>query len=350
MDIAAFGLATAFGIGSSALIAALAEENEALTRRPDLIGCDYQPQLCAFAPDGTLDNLAGRVLALIAGALQDLSAQLAAQQIGWPRDARLVLLTPAPDHGLPAALAETISMQAEASLRAAGWVAPQAPALRLQGGAGGTARALQAAAQASLQASLQAGAGGPVLVVMADSHACRHRLNALLAAGSLFSKATPWGFVPGEAACAALILPDGQGARPGLLRVSAACEALEPVPEPLNQDSAHTGLTDAALAALEAHAARGGAAPARLLTDWNNSRYRAAEFSYTQLRLTGLLSPTCTEADHPVQRFGQCGAGWLAAVLAHLATVPPAETLILSGDEGGAARAALILSPPIPAG
>ena len=342
MDIAAFGLATAFGTGRSAITMALAEENEALTRRPDLIGGDYQPQLCAFAAKASLDSLTDRVLALIAGALHDLSAQLAAQQIGWPRDTRLVLLTPAPDVGLPAALADSLSMQAETSLRAAGWVAPQAPALRLQGGAGCTARALQAAAQAGL--------GAPVLVVMADSHACRHRLNALLAQGALFSKATPWGFVPGEAACAALILPDGQGARPGLLRVSAACEALEPVPEPLNQDSAHTGLTDAALAALEAHAARGGAAPARLLTDWNNSRYRAAEFSYTQLRLTGLLSPTCTEADHPVQRFGQCGAGWFAAVLAHLATVPPAETLVLSGDEGGAARAALILSPPIPAG
>lgn len=342
MNIAAFGLATAFGTGRSAITTALAEEKEALTRRPDLIGGDYQPQLCAFAPDGTLESLTDRVLALIAGALHDLSAQLAAQQIGWPRDTRLVLLTPAPDVGLPAALAETLSMQAETNLRAAGWVGAKAPALRLHGGAGCTARALQAAAQAGL--------AGPVLVVMADSHACRHRLNALLAAGALFSKATPWGFVPGEAACAALILPEGQGAQPATLRVTAACEAQEPVPEPLKQDSAHLGLTEAALAALEAHAARGLPAPARLLTDWNNSRYRAAEFSYTQLRLTGLLSPACTEADHPVQRFGQCGAGWFVAALAHLATVPPAETLILSGDEGGAARAALILSPLIPAG
>lgn len=341
MEIVAFGLSTAFGSGRDAIRAALAEGKEALTRRPDLIGSDYQRQLCAFAPEAKLNDLLGRVMALIASALHDLAAQLAMQQIGWPHDTGLVLLTPRSDAGLPAALAEAISAQAETNLRAAGWVGAQAPALRLQGGAGCTAHALQAA----VQASASAGDGRAMLVVMADSYACRHRVNALLATGALFSRATPWGFVPGEAACVALILPAVAGANSTVLRIGAACEAREPIPEHLNQDSAHIGMTEAALSALETCAAQSLPPPGHLLTDWNNSRYKAAEFSYTMLRLTGLLAPGCAEAEHPVQRFGQCGAAWFATVLGQIQLQENTPILGLSGDEASDQRSAIILVP-----
>ncbi|SOC04320.1 hypothetical protein SAMN05877809_103176 [Rhodobacter sp. JA431] len=58
IPLAAFGLATAFGSGLAPIKQALAEGNEPLYRRKDVIGSDYQGQLCAFAPNAGLAGVA----------------------------------------------------------------------------------------------------------------------------------------------------------------------------------------------------------------------------------------------------------------------------------------------------
>jgi hypothetical protein len=340
MDVIATGLCTAFGTGQAAIDAALAKEKEAMVLRPDFIGSDYRPQLCLFAPDAPLDGVAPRVTALVAEALADLAAQLAAGQIAWQPETALVLLTPGPDTGLTTETAQGLSDQTLAGLRNAGWVAPAAVAVALQGGAGSTVRALAAVAEFCA-------AGRPVLLIVADSHACRTRLEALLGARTLFSKENPWGFVPAEAASATLFLP-ALSAPPSQvrLRFTAIAEGLEPVPAHMNADSSYNGLSDAAIAALDQHARTGLGAPADVLTDWNNSRYRAAEFSYAVVRMTGQLDAGFAEADHPCQRFGQCGAGWLTAVLASPPPQGDGARLVLCGNEGDGTRGAFVLYRP----
>lgn len=164
----------------------------------------------------------------------------------------------------------------------------------------------------------------------------------MLESNALFSNANPWGFVPGEAACAALIRPGGAGIPP-VVQVSGFSDAMEPVPERLNQDSTYIGLTEAAIAALEAHARLGLAPPAHAFTDWNNSRYRASEFSYTLLRLAGLIQPGMDEAQHPTHRFGQCGAAGFTAAISALPSDPKFASLILCGNEADGIRGAFVL-------
>ena len=346
IPLAAFGLATAFGPGLAPIEQALAEGNEPLYRRKDLIGSDFTGQLCAFAPDADLAGVAVRVGAPIGAALHDLVAQMARADLTWPGNAALVALLPAADAGLAPEQAQALGRQVLEMLTASGWRGPQTPVQLLHGGAGTTALALALAAACAAQ-------GQPALLIAADSHACRDRLNALLAKGGLFSKATPWGFVPGEAACAALFAPRG-AAGTAQFWLTGWAEAQEPVPEPLAQDSTFTGLSDAALAALAQHAEFDLDPPAQVLTDWNNSRYRASEFSYAMVRLAGLLAAEGIEPDHPAHRFGQCGAGWLAAVLATLGAPAPhlapplaaGSTLILCGNAQDGTRGAFTLCSP----
>lgn len=338
MDITAIGLSTAFGTGVAAIQTALADDREAMMLRSDMIGTDFRPLLCVFAQDSPLAGVAERVIALIADALRDLSGHLAARKIGWPKDAALVLLTPGADIGFPEKASAELATLALSRLREAGWLAHDGQVRLVQGGAGTTAAALRAVAEFTA-------AGTPVFLVAADSHACRHRLGALLEENALFSNASKWGFIPGEAACAVLIEP-ARADRGCVARITGIAEATEPVPERAQKDSAHTGLSDAALGALQAHGRSGFALPGQVLTDWNNSRYRAAEFSYALVRLTGLLRPGFVEAEHPAMRFGQCGAAWFAAVMAWLATDGAGACLVLCGNETDGTRGAFVLCLP----
>jgi hypothetical protein len=331
--IVAFGLSTAFGPGAAAIWDARAAEREALTRRADLMGGDFTPQLCSFAPDVAMAGLTDRVLALVSQALADLSSQLAAQGFGWPSNTALVLLTPGPDIGVSPDTAVALANRVGGDLCQAKWCNPQNPMVSIQGGAGMTARALAHAVDLTSR-------GFAVLLITADSHACRIRLNALLDANALFCKKNPWGFVPGEAACASLMLPASAGVQPRAI-VTGFAEAQEPAPAHLGTDSAFTGMSEAALLALDRHGRAGHPAPAQLLTDWNNSRYRAAEFSYAMVRLSGLLGATAAEASHPTHQFGQCGAGWLAAVLGTQST---GSALVLSGNEADGTRGAFVIA------
>lgn len=335
LDIVAFGISTAFGQGQNAIQIALNNDREAMSLRPDIIGNDYRPQLCIFAPDAPLDTVTGRVSSLIAEALQDLTQSLARHQIGWPDDATLVLLTPGADVGFSASDATSLAHLMASRLQDAGWLGASGVPALIQGGAGSTVQALVAAA--GLVAS-----GRPVLLVTADSHCGRARMTALIESGALFSKENPWGFVPGEAACAALILPPSTDVPPAV-RITGCAEATEPVPERLNKDSTHIGMTDAALRALEAHAQKGLSPPAHMFTDWNNSRYRAAEFSYTFIRLNGLIQPDIQDLNHPAQRFGQCGAGWLGAILGAVPVDPDTSSLVVCANDADGIRGAFVL-------
>lgn len=335
MDIVALGIRTAFGTGHAAIAASLAQKREAMARRADIIGTDFRPQLCIFARQSPLQPVADRVMSLIADALHDLAANLTARGESWPPNAALVLLTPAEDIGFSAQHAAALPNLAKAQLCAAGWLANSAPMTSVQGGAGSTATALKAVA-----AFLDA--GSPVLFIAADSYACRERLNALLDANLLFSNDSKWGFVPGEAASAALIT--AETTRPPAARITGFAQAIEPVPERENRDSTHIGLSDAAVSALAIHQKSGFPAPKYVLTDWNNSRYRAAEFSYTLTRLTGLIDAKAEETAHPVHRFGQCGAAWFGTAIAALGAYERESALALSGNETDGDRSAFVIS------
>lgn len=340
LDMPVFGLATAFGAGEAPIAAARADRMRAFSTDGDFIGLDYRPQLRAFAGDAGLPGVEARVAALVSGALGDLGAQMQTAGASWPR-CGLVLLTPAAgpglDDGRAAALAEGVARM----LHGAGWFDPACGMVSVRSGAAGSAEALLAASRMAAQA--------PVLLVAADSHACRQRLNALNTARALFSGAMRWGFIPGEAAFAALCLPPSAERRGGL-RLHGCAQGTEPVPEHAGADSAFTGLSDAGHAA----AAQAGRPAGMVLSDWNNSRYRASELSYALLRLSERLTLPPPEPVFPALEFGHAGAAWLATACASLAP-GGGPALLLCGNDNDGTRAALVLeragqAMPEPAG
>ncbi len=338
--IAGCGLATAHGKGLAAVTAARQTGRLPFLRRSDFIGRDYRPQLCAFAPGAALDGFECRVHELIALALGDLADQLAAQQAGWGAS-DLVLLLPESDAGLAKSTVDRLAERTITELQHRAWIAAKGRAVVICGDAATTITALNSAAEL-------AASGRPVLLIAADSFACRARLNALSDADSLFSSDNPWGFVPGEAAIAALIVPP---ARPGAvaLRVEATADAVEPVPACVEGDSCFTGLSQAALNTLAKARDRGLSAPTSLLSDWNNSRYRASELSYALVRMSGLLARDGIDPEYPAMRLGHVGSGWLASVCATiLHGVGEADdlvrSLVLCSNERDGARAACVIS------
>lgn len=336
LDIAFFGLATACGAGLRAVEAARRGGLLPLSAAGDFFGNDYKPLLRAFAPDAGIDRAETRIHALIGVALRDLRQQLLAAGISWPRCA-LVVLTPAAGPGFDPERAETLSAGTAASLQGAGWCDPARGVVAIQAQAAGTAPALARAAELCRH--------GPVLLVAADSFACRDRLNALLARRALFDEQNKWGFIPGEAAVAALCTAPGQ-LRQAAARLHAVALTQEPVPESANADSAFTGLSEAAHAALDATGA--GVGVGRVVSDWNNSRYRASELSYALLRVGSRLTDADPEPVYPALEFGHTGAAWIGPVLAGPALSGRAA-LVLCGSDGGVDRAAFTLGPREPA-
>lgn len=287
MRIAGFGFASGFGPG----MAEVRPRDLPFRRRRDFIGADWKPQLCAFQKNAPLDDRHARLCALLDQALDDL---------GPVTDVTVLL-------GLPRGTAPAITPFVNRRLPS-----PQTFA----DGQGGVARLLDHAAGLVTQ-------GLRVLACFADSHADRDHLGALLAAKSLFSKATPYGLIPGEAAGAILLTPGDGGPR-----IISTAQANEPDPESSGRDSAFTGLSSAAFDALT-----GISDPIRIASDWNNSRFRAAELSYCMTRLTPFHTFAAPDPIYPCATFGDCGTAWPAITLATLLSADlQGTTLALSGD------------------
>ncbi|MBY5931933.1 hypothetical protein KUV51_02875 [Tateyamaria omphalii] len=179
-----------------------------------------------------------------------------------------------------------------------------------------------------------------ILALAVDSLACRRRLIARLAGDrtGLFSDATPWGPIPGEGS-AAILLGAGAAQSP---RVAGIALEQEPVGEFDMGDSDYDGLTRACWAALP----QDTAPVTRWLTDWNNGRYRAAELSYVQMRISERLKDGVLP-DHPALRFGDTGAAGPAMAIA-LHANDPGRLLLTCGAPGSNLRAALVVDTPTP--
>lgn len=119
-------------------------------------------------------------------------------------------------------------------------------------------------------------------------------------------------------------------------RAASAVES-EAVGERDTGDSDYGALTQACWTALPDDGRRVDRWP----TDWNNSRYRAAELSYVRLRLGGVIADG-VEPAHPALTFGETGAAGAAMAMA-LSGVGTGRTLITSGAPGSNGRAAIVV-------
>lgn len=333
LRLAALGLSSGFAAGAAATMAARAESGACFLADPRFIGVDWRPQVTALR-DGIVP-LETRLPQLVAEALADLHAQLAGRlRAPLPVSVRLCLAEPDPAHGLPAgrlmALGPALAAQVTAALAAGGLL--QAPeVLTLTEGATGPVTVLAGAAQSTL-------------VIAADSLADPARLQPLSDEGRLFTDDTQWGLIPGEGAGAILLAPATAFHDPRLMGdLSSAALADEPVTEAMEKDSTHPGLSDAAQAALHRFGGRVGV----VISDWNNSRYRAGELAYCLQRIAARHLTPEAGPDYPALSFGDTGAAFLPHAL-FAACSPTGQVarpaLILCGAAGHA-RGAVVVTP-----
>jgi hypothetical protein len=306
LSVVDMGLATAFGPTLTAFHAP--DAASAYFRNAQFINAAFQPQVCAFRHRQGVARFEDRVTTLLAEALSDLmSRRTAVLQVD------VVLHLAEPCEGLPMArlqgMADLLMPQITAMLQAQGTLVPTG--IRTVFGA-----------QAGPTATLDL-VKGPTLLLMADSYNDRARLQAMADADLLFSQQMPYGLVPGEAAGAMLVLPEVQ---PGLAVITGVSVTNEPTGERDGRDSVFTGLSDAAFDALDGTTAR----VARVVTDWNNSRYRASELAYCLQRLTRPHLVDGLEPDHASPAVGDVGAAYLAVAMA-MALQGEGPALVLAG-------------------
>lgn len=327
LQFPAFGLVTAYGSGMAPILAAQNEQNLCFRTTADFIGSDYRPQLMAIPAEVGLPGVEARVMTLISEALADLAAQPNVAS-GWKPSA-LVLLTPGATSGFDEARSLALSQRLVEMLRHSGWLDPSRPIVQLRGARADSIEALRVASKLAIE--------GPVLLLAAESWACRDRLNTQMSAKKLFSNDAKWGIVPGEAALAALCMPwcpDHPLNGIGLLGLGFA---QEPDPEHFDRDSNFSGLSDAGHEALKDFQ---DVQINDLISDWNNSRYKAAELSYAMLRLSSSFAKP-PEPDYPALFYGDTGVGWLGPVLARITQAKNgAKLLALCGNDEDEKRGA----------
>lgn len=110
---------------------------------------------------------------------------------------------------------------------------------------------------------------------------------------------------------------------------------IEPVREFDNGGTDYAAMTTAAAAALPATDG-----VSCWITDWNNSRYRAAELSYSELRLRRRLGQNA-EISHSPLVFGDVGAAGLGVAMV-MGIMQP-SSLLTASISGSGDRAALVL-------
>jgi 3-oxoacyl-[acyl-carrier-protein] synthase-1 len=155
------------------------------------------------------------------------------------------------------------------------------------------------------------------------------------------------GFIPGEAACAVLLAPDGE--RPGALRIAGAAAAREPAPINGDEPCSGDGLTEAMRTAL-AEAGIGMADTAGWLNDQNAEHYKAKECTVAQIRLERRERPAAEPYRiwHPIEYLGEIGSAIGPALfgVAHAGALggwmPGARMLMSLGEDDGE-RAAFVL-------
>ncbi|MFV0475994.1 MAG: hypothetical protein ACK5MQ_17595 [Pikeienuella sp.] len=343
--IAGIGLSTAFAGTAAGTSADLSDRGSAYFSNPAFIDSAYRPQICAFRAREGLDSFEARCGALLAEATADFLENITKVRgaTDWPLDIILNLPEVSDRDGCGpdrlSDLAKGLARRLRDDLGGTGGF--EIGEVRvIFGGQAGPGVAIAAAAEKGL-------AERGLLVAAVDSFNDRDRLLACSAQNLLFSDSSPYGLVPGEAAGLILLVPeveDPSKADPGFHRVLSAGSAQEEAGERSGADSAFTGLSDCALEALD-----GVEAPvAVVLSDWNNSRYRAAELSYCFHRLSGPHLAAGAEPEYPGVAFGDVGAAFAPLAVARALEMETEEAeliLLLASSTHSCERSAILIQP-----
>ncbi|MEE9390870.1 MAG: hypothetical protein V3W41_00015 [Planctomycetota bacterium] len=334
IEIFEMGLATAMGSSVEATLAALNKARSAYFSNPSFVGSDFKKQVCAFRHAESVGSLKDRVSALAEEAIDDLFDRLMAarKSLNGPIDVIINLPEVSARDGISRTTAERIATELADSV-AQRLAMHRVQVRRSRSEFGGAAYALGAMGTIEIT----------TLMLCADSYSDRKRLTALSEHDLLFSfQENPYGLVPGEAAAAVLIIPGTTDAP--FAHIFGVGEGAEPIDEFDQQDSIFTGTSDAAFLAF-----RDDPTPVNcVITDWNGSRYRAAQLSYTLHRISRDHLVPGTEPESPAPAFGDCGAAFLgvAMLAVHRQVVGRTDgvrALILAGSPASRRRAALVL-------
>lgn len=321
------GLATAAGPGLVPGLVALVKDDSALYGHPGFVGSDFKRQLVAFQDRALIGTAEERILTLAGRAMGDMLRRVTALEVLRGIGTDVIIVLPEPGDGLGedrlGPLSQILMDRATEALGKQNILDPGQAQVALSGHAGG--------AEAMVRALDGARAGRATILLCADSYADRTRLNALNDAGRLFSDTGQFGLIPGEASAALLLIPAGTAEIPPLALIDGAATGREPVGELDEAESAYSGLSEAAYAAIDP-LGRDAPEVALLLSDWNNGRYRAAEFATATLRLAA--GPLAEEAEplYPALAWGDTGAASLPLALAQVLAFPEMA-------QGGAAMA-----------
>jgi 3-oxoacyl-[acyl-carrier-protein] synthase-1 len=248
--ILAAGLACGAGLGLARCHRAYAARAAGPKRETSAIGPDGAPPILGLAlPFDRPRQAHARLAALLAAALVDIGPNPISPRAG---PVPVALLLPA---WAPTSLRDVLKAQ----------FPPGFSDLRfVQGGSANSLGLLSQAARAIAEGRV-AGA----LVCAVDSLANAERMDALMLNGAMYCQTNPYGIIPGEAAAAMLLVPEGTAGAIGRLRDVRT--AVEP-PGPLRG----RGLA-ACLRAL-APAWDSGPPAIRLLSDLSGPRKRAETF------------------------------------------------------------------------
>ena len=316
------GVASAFGPTLDALHTA--DQTSGYFRNGQFLNAAFEPQVCAFRQRAGLGRFEDRIAVLLEEALSDLLSRQ-----GDGQEVDVVLHLAEPCEGLAMArlqaLADMLMPQILSMVQSVGALRPTG--IRTVFGA-------QTGPFATLVATTR-----PMLILLADSYSDPARMQAMSDAGLLFTRETPYGLVPGEAAGAMLITPDKP--ETCLAAIMATSATNEPTGERDGRDSVFTGLSDAAFDVLDGTTDR----IARVLSDWNNSRYRASELAYCLQRLTRPHLREGLEPDYASPAVGDVGAGYLAVAMA-MALQGEGQTLVLANATHSRDRGAMALVLP----
>lgn len=354
LDLVEIGVASAFGAGLSATVDLLADRRSPFCEHEWFRGRDFEPQIVGFADPTTISRFEDRAAALVEQAMADLSNRAGPDALASLGN--LVLVLPEAGEGLDAARLEACG---------ADLVARWAGALESRSGARLGVPDVALLGHAGIGAVLHRltdGEQADTLLLAVDSFDDASRLNAVNdGRKALFSRENRYGFMPGEGAAAAIVRLPRQSSRP-LLRIVGAGIAEEPVSEFEALATTFPGLSTAALGACDEarDVLLGAGLPADLplvenwYSDWNNSRYRAAELAACAQRLRAEFLPDGLEIEHPALRLGDVGAAGALLALALFGerarrTGEVSRALVTSGSWRSGLRAALLaISAPAP--
>lgn len=218
-----------------------------------------------------------------------------------------------------------------------------AKAVQVLAGRCGLLHAVQAAAQ-----WFRAGQASHVVVCGVDTFLRQRVADVYEGRRRLHTAKNSNGFIPGEAACAVLLAPDGE--RDGALSITGAGGGREAAPIDGADPCTGDGLTAAMRIALK-EAGIAMADTAGWLTDQNAEHYKSKECTIAQIRLERRDVPAAEPYRiwHPIEYLGEIGSAigpalmGLAQAAAQGGWLPGTRMLMSIGEDDGE-RAAFVLA------